>query len=473
MVSPLLLQQLLLAMKSSSERKDRVIVYAILMLMRSLLSAQTTALHTWYARRCFERASSELIVSIHEKIMSRKVTNSSKGQISRFSAVKSNNNLGTESLSKSALSKTWAILIQVWKELRSSRQTYSTKSPAVPASSGQILNLVRSDTSEIARLFSSIGRLIRAPFSVVFTILILWHLLGPWCLFGVVVILIGLVLNAAMVRLRFQQQRRSKIVSDIRVQVNSEFVDMLRHLRWYAWVEPWLAKVMSARQGELNARIVTAFLNTLSSFIMLLAGSFMPIAAFFAYTAIGSHPLTIDLIFPALQLFTSLQFRMYEIPGLFTQLMSAFVALDRIEALLNETDKETPENSSKLMNGKLTLQDCSFAWSGNAETVIKGASLTFGPGLTIVYGSVGSGKTALILALLNEMNIQSGQCLLPDEPVGYCPQTSWLRGVSIRDNILFYSPYEEGRYQKVLDACALSPDLVDMEHGDLSQIGEG
>jgi ABC-type multidrug transport system fused ATPase/permease subunit len=473
MASPLLLQQLLLAMKSSVNRENRVIVYAILILARGLLSAQTTALHNWYSRRCFERTSSELIISIHEKAMSRKVSNSFRGQVNRVDTLRSNHNPEREFRSESVKPKKWALLIHVWKEICSSHKMDPVKPPAVSASSGQILNLVRSDTYEIARLFSSIGRLLRAPFGAVSTILILWHLLGPWCLFGVVVILVGLVLNGAIVRLRLRQQRRSKIAGDSRVQINSEFIDAVRHLRWYAWVEPWLTKVMIARQTELNARLVTSFLNTISSFIMLLAGSFMPITAFFAYTAIGSHPLTIDLIFPALQLFTSLQFRMYEIPGLFTQLMSAFVALDRIEAFINETDKEAHGNSIDLVNEKLALQDCSFSWPGSPETIISGASLAFGRGLTIIYGPAGSGKTALISTLLNEMDIRSGQCVLSDEPVAYCPQTSWLQSVSIRDNILFHSPYEEDRYQKVLNACALNPDLMEMEHGDLSQIGEG
>jgi len=56
--------------------------------------------------------------------------------------------------------------------------------------------------------------------------------------------------------------------------------------------------------------------------------------------------------------------------------------------------------------------------------------------------------------------------------VGYCSQTSWLQSMSIRDNILFSSPYNEGRYRQVLDACALIPDMANFKHGDLSMIGE-
>jgi uncharacterized membrane protein len=135
------------------------------------------------------------------------------------------------------------------------RKTDPVKPQAGSASAGQILNLVRGDTSEIARFFETIGRLIKAPFGIFFSILILWHLLGSWCLFGVILVVIGLVLNSAIVRLQVRQRRHSKIASDSRVQVNSEFVDVVRQLRWYAWVEPWLAKLMHARRAESNAWI--------------------------------------------------------------------------------------------------------------------------------------------------------------------------------------------------------------------------
>ncbi|KAJ9630929.1 hypothetical protein H2203_001457 [Taxawa tesnikishii (nom. ined.)] len=44
--------------------------------------------------------------------------------------------------------------------------------------------------------------------------------------------------------------------------------------------------------------------------------------------------------------------------------------------------------------------------------------------------------------------------------------------MSIRENILFSSPYEDARYKQTLDACALTADLASFKHGDLSSIGE-
>lgn len=90
------------------------------------------------------------------------------------------------------------------------------------------------------------------------------------------------------------------------------------------------------------------------------------------------------------------------------------------------------------------------------------------------------------MALLREMDLISGSVHLPQakskivDPstgyihgsVAYVSQYPWLQQASIRENVLFGSPYESDRYQHVLEACALLPDLAVFEHGDLTEIGE-
>lgn len=56
--------------------------------------------------------------------------------------------------------------------------------------------------------------------------------------------------------------------------------------------------------------------------------------------------------------------------------------------------------------------------------------------------------------------------------ISYAAQTPWLQHQSIKDNILFGSPYEEERYKNVIECCALGPDLAVLEDGDETEVGE-
>ncbi|KAE9403384.1 hypothetical protein BT96DRAFT_990242 [Gymnopus androsaceus JB14] len=140
--------------------------------------------------------------------------------------------------------------------------------------------------------------------------------------------------------------------------------------------------------------------------------------------------------------------------------------------------------------------------------------------INLIIGPTGSGKTAMLLALLGEMHFipmpassrspstvnddledssknsslrgrsamdasvkGSGSWYsLPRDSghgrghgvgaVAYAAQESWVQNETIRDNILFHSPFDEERYNKVLYQCALERDLTLFDAGDLTEVGE-
>ncbi|KAG5653253.1 hypothetical protein H0H81_001510 [Sphagnurus paluster] len=104
--------------------------------------------------------------------------------------------------------------------------------------------------------------------------------------------------------------------------------------------------------------------------------------------------------------------------------------------------------------------------------------------LSVITGPTASGKTALLMALLGEMTMLpgSGRIIMAKDPrrvnehglshtISYASQAPWLRHQSIKDNILFGAPFDELRYNAVVECCALRPDLEMLEDGDMTEIG--
>eukprot|EP00899_Mesostigma_viride_P024421 jgi/Mesvir1/5163/Mv15301-RA.2 len=104
---------------------------------------------------------------------------------------------------------------------------------------------------------------------------------------------------------------------------------------------------------------------------------------------------------------------------------------------------------------------------------LKNVNLTLKRGeLLAVVGPVASGKSSLAAAILGEMDQKEGDAVAINGKVAYCAQEAWILNATLRDNILFGLEYEEERYQQVIKACALEPDLKVLPAADLTEIGE-
>lgn len=56
--------------------------------------------------------------------------------------------------------------------------------------------------------------------------------------------------------------------------------------------------------------------------------------------------------------------------------------------------------------------------------------------------------------------------------VGYVPQQAWIQNSTLKDNIMFGQERREAWYHRVVEACALQPDLEILPAGDETEIGE-
>jgi len=77
----------------------------------------------------------------------------------------------------------------------------------------------------------------------------------------------------------------------------------------------------------------------------------------------------------------------------------------------------------------------------------------------------------MLQAALGELPLKSGTVHLHGR-VSYAAQEPWIRGASIRSNIVFGAPFNRKRYDRVVRACALQTDLEGFPDGDLTVVGE-
>lgn len=93
--------------------------------------------------------------------------------------------------------------------------------------------------------------------------------------------------------------------------------------------------------------------------------------------------------------------------------------------------------------------------------------------LTVVVGPTGSGKSSFISAILGEMRRTGGEMSWAvNLGIAYAAQKPWMLNASVRENILFGKSFKPGRYKKVIQACALEPDIDILPENDFTEIGQ-
>ena len=130
-------------------------------------------------------------------------------------------------------------------------------------------------------------------------------------------------------------------------------------------------------------------------------------------------------------------------------------------------------NASISKESYLSIAEVSCSWNqGHLTNTLTGITLnTMNGDVLAITGEVGSGKSSLLVAILGELPLREGK-ISYDGKVAYAPQIPWVFSGTIRENILFGLPFNEEKFQHVVDICGLTKDLTDFANGDLTEIGQ-
>ncbi|KAI8344113.1 multi drug resistance-associated protein MRP [Chlamydoabsidia padenii] len=368
---------------------------------------------------------------------------------------------------------------------------------------GEIVNHMAVDTTRIMDLFPNLHHVWSAPLQVCLAIGLLHNLLGPSIWVGVLILVLSVPINVTIARIMRKYQKTQMANKDMRIKLMNEILSAIKMIKLYAWEKPFMDKIGHIRNDlELVTLKQIGKMSALNSFTWSSVPFLVTVTSFGVYIT-TNQSLTSDIVFVAISLFGMLQFPLTMAPDVISGIIEASVSLRRIQSflILEEMDPQTVIHEDYRQIPDWTLETPlveihhgSFRWasqsteiqsttattptssaeavSSTPPTVLSDINLQVKKGeLLAIVGRVGTGKSTLISALLGEAVKTQGAVILRGS-VAYAPQKPWLLNATVQDNIIFGHRFDQVFYDKVLDACALRPDLFILTDGDQTEIGE-
>uniref|UniRef100_A0A8C1UKG9 Multidrug resistance-associated protein 1 n=1 Tax=Cyprinus carpio TaxID=7962 RepID=A0A8C1UKG9_CYPCA len=342
---------------------------------------------------------------------------------------------------------------------------------------GEIVNLMSVDAQRFMDLITYINMIWSAPLQVILALYFLWQNLGPSVLAGIAVMVLMVPLNAVIAMKTKTYQVAQMKSKDNRIKLMNEVLNGIKVLKLYAWELAFKDKVSAIRESELRVLKKTAYLGAVSTFTWVCAPFLVALSTFAVYVLVDEHNiLDAQKAFVSLALFNILRFPLNMLPMVISSMVQASVSMKRLRVFLSheELDEDNVERPaiSSCESNSIRIVEGAFSWSKDDSPTLKRINVCIPEGaLVAVVGHVGSGKSSLLSALLGEMQKQEGYVSIKGS-VAYVPQQAWIQNATLKDNILFGRDAKDSWYQKVVEACALLPDLEILPGGDSTEIGE-
>ncbi|KAM0310141.1 hypothetical protein ACHAO8_008382 [Botrytis cinerea] len=358
-----------------------------------------------------------------------------------------------------------------------------------------IVNMFAVDANQVGN-FGAVNQFYILFFcKFVVSVVFLWLLVGWESMAAGMLAIIGMApINQALAKRYGGFQRELMKARDKKTTIVTEALNGIRQIKFSANETQWGEKIFEAREEE----IVKLWKTKINNLYMMVGSNVAPVLltvlALATYSYIHGDLLP-SVAFTALGVFMQLEGVLGMVPFLFMMGANAKVSCDRIDSFLRSPEK--PENTYP--GDSITFENVSVSFPSKSKIseeedrfVLRDLNLQFpNNALSVISGPTGSGKSLLLSAILGEVEVLSGNITVPRPPqaserhdskataadwvlpsaIAFVSQTPWIENASIKDNILFGLPFDPIRYQKVLDACALTKDLHMFDDGDLTEVG--
>ncbi|KAF8566043.1 hypothetical protein P879_03282 [Paragonimus westermani] len=385
------------------------------------------------------------------------------------------------------------------------------------ATVGEIVNHMSVDAQRLQDAVIMIHMAWSAPVLIIISLVLIYVLLGWAVLAGFLLAVLIIPINVVTTAITKKYQFHMMKVKDERIKLLEQTFTGIKVVKMYAWERAFQARITELRNQEVHLIRKMAYLRAVTSVTSFCTPLFISLTTFAAYVLSSpNHVLDAKQAFVSLSLLNIMAFPLYMLPVLLSVMVQANISLRRIENFLllpeildkggahvsaarpnrepdvtgSQADQDKIATQKSESKWVLTSSSCenSPPWTPQKDTALTISNGTFGwdpetilfrhinysvlrGQLHFIIGAVGSGKSSLLCAILNEMHCYQGVTQIYGS-IAYVPQQAWCLNATVRDNILFGRPLEWVFYQQVLTCCCLQTDLKQLPSGDLTEIGE-
>lgn len=371
------------------------------------------------------------------------------------------------------------------------------------ASYGRIMNLASNDVERFLMAALFVNYLFWAPIQSIAILIVGCLLLGPAFAAGfALLILVFIPLQLYLGGMFAYYRSKIAAITDKRVTFVAQAVRGARVMKMSGYEDRFLDRVMSYRKAEIEKISKANTLKSWNEALFFSTNVVISLVIFLVHVFTG-NTLNQGDVYTVFTLINILQLEMTKHVSLAVMATSeCYVSIGRIQQFLefpelarSPDDDEAPVDAGGVA---ISLQNVKCYWNevkstkaqSNAETdcasdtesagstpslftALSNVSVDFRMGeLTAVIGSVGSGKSALLQAIVKELPVSSGKIQRKYNSLAYASQDPWIMDGTVKENILMGIELDEDWYVQVVAACSLVLDFQQLIHGDQTILGD-